>query len=108
MVSVEVTSGRGRKEMQEKAVQRFGEEESRLGAKTGRSLWVEIGVFEEQGEMVSPEHGECGRERRTRQGLGGIRTLDFRLVFRGRHWRVGTSLVAQMVKKLPAMQETWV
>lgn len=44
MVSVEVTSGRGRKEMQEKAVQRFGEEESRLGAKAGRSLCGNRGV----------------------------------------------------------------
>ena len=53
------------------------------------------------------EREESGRGQ-LRQGLGGIRMLDFRLVFRGRHWRVGTSLVAQMVKKLPAMQETWV
>ena len=51
------------------------------------------------------EREESGRGQ-LRQGLGGIRMLDFRLVFRGRHWRVGTSLVAQMVKKLPAMQET--
>ena len=52
------------------------------------------------------EREESGRGQ-LRQGLGGIRMLDFRLVFRGRHWRVGTSLVAQMVKNLPAMQETW-
>lgn len=85
-----MASGRGRKECREKAVQRFGDEEARLEAKTGQSLWVEIGVFEGRERWYHPEHevsvGE--RKRRTRQGqlrqgLGGIRTLDFRLVFLG-------------------------
>lgn len=40
------------------AVQRFGEEESRLGAKTRTESQGEIEVFKEQGEMGSPEHGE--------------------------------------------------
>jgi len=45
---------------------------------------------------------------REKNQTGASSGRDFRLVFRGRYWRVGTSLVAQMVKKLPAMQETWV